>query len=373
MTIRHAARTVAHLALSDLRMTLTDRQGAFFILLLPVVLSVVLGTVVGGDDGRLDVAITSGPDVAINRDLDAALAASPHVRIHRYANDHAVDAAVRSGEVDAGLLVPADYAARARSSAPLGLAVLTRPGDPAAGADRWVVEGALRAHLTRIVAQRAGRPIAPAPARRAAAPAPPSAGGYGYVLPANLVLFVFVNSLGAAGALAAARAGGITRRLVLAPVPTGVLLAALVAARTAVALFQAAMLIAVGRVVFGVHWGPVVPVAAVVVLFALVSAGAALVVGTTARSLEQAIAVGAPLGIVLGMLAGCMWPLSIVPPALRAVGHLVPHAWAVDALQALHQPGARAGAVTGDLAVLAAFAAAVLAVGALRLRASLTG
>ncbi|MGH4030404.1 hypothetical protein ACQB60_15850 [Actinomycetota bacterium Odt1-20B] len=48
--------------------------------------------------------------------------------------------------------------------------------------------------------------------------------------------------------------------------------------------------------------------------------------GALFRTPEQLHAIGPAVGIGLGMLGGCAWPLIIVPRWLRAVGHAVPYA-----------------------------------------------
>jgi ABC-2 type transport system permease protein len=73
------------------------------------------------------------------------------------------------------------------------------------------------------------------------------------------------------------------------------------------------------------------------------------------------------------MLGGCMWPLAIVPEPMRVVGHLFPQAWAMDAFIALIAKDAGLAGIGRQLAVLAAFAAALLAVATWRLRRALVG
>ena len=98
------------------------------------------------------------------------------------------------------------------------------------------------------------------------------------------------------------------------------------------------------------------------------SSDLALLMGTLARTEEQAGAMGPAIGIALGMLGGCMWPLVIVPPVMRAVGHGTPQAWAMDGFIALIARNAHVGDVAGSLLALAAFAILLLAAGAWRLR-----
>jgi ABC-2 type transport system permease protein len=78
------------------------------------------------------------------------------------------------------------------------------------------------------------------------------------------------------------------------------------------------------------------------------------------------------VGIAFGMLGGCMWPLEIVPPVMRAIGHVVPHGWAVDSWIELLSRGGGLGDIAGRLAVLAAFALAFGTLAAFRLRRQLT-
>jgi ABC-2 type transport system permease protein len=68
-----------------------------------------------------------------------------------------------------------------------------------------------------------------------------------------------------------------------------------------------------------------------------------------------------------------MWPLAIVPEPMRVVGHLFPQAWAMDAFIALIAKDAGLAGITRQLAVLAAFAAALLLLATWRLRKALVG
>ena len=49
------------------------------------------------------------------------------------------------------------------------------------------------------------------------------------------------------------------------------------------------------------------------VTFALVGTGVGMLLGSVLGNAEQATSIGPPVGIALGMLGGCMWPLAIVP------------------------------------------------------------
>ena len=63
-----------------------------------------------------------------------------------------------------------------------------------------------------------------------------------------------------------------------------------------------------------------------------------------------------------------MWPLEIVPSDDAPVGHVAPHAWAVDAWTAVLSRGAGVGQIGRQLLVLGVFAAGLLVVATLRMR-----
>ncbi|MGR6998239.1 hypothetical protein ACU686_09355 [Yinghuangia aomiensis] len=94
--------------------------------------------------------------------------------------------------------------------------------------------------------------------------------------------------------------------------------------------------------------------------------------GALFRTPEQASAIGPALGIGLGMLGGCMWPLAIVPAWLRSVGHAVPHGWAVDAWTELLSRHGGLLDIGRQLTVLAGFAVGLIALAVVMLHRRLT-
>jgi linearmycin/streptolysin S transport system permease protein len=195
--------------------------------------------------------------------------------------------------------------------------------------------------------------------------------GFNYTAPSNLVLFVFITSLAGAAALIEERRLGVTRRMLAAPTTASTILFGETLGRFLVALLQGLIVFVVGWLVFGVDWGDPPAALLLVTVFALVGTGAGMLFGTVLRTAEQATSIGPPVGIALGMLGGCMWPLAIVPEPMRLAGHLFPHAWAMDAFIDLISEDAGVAGIAGKLAVLAGFAAVLLALATWRLRRAL--
>jgi ABC-2 type transport system permease protein len=192
--------------------------------------------------------------------------------------------------------------------------------------------------------------------------------GFSYSAPTMLVLFMFINALAGAANIVETRRLGIYERVSAAPVRPGSIIAGEVIGLLALALLQAVLIVSIGALAFGVSWGNPPAAIILIAIWALVGAAVGILAGTLFRRPEQASVLGPTLGIVLGMLGGCMWPLSIVSPLIRSIGHATPHAWAVDAWTALIARGGTLPGIATDLAALATFAAVLMILATLRLR-----
>jgi ABC-2 type transport system permease protein len=184
---------------------------------------------------------------------------------------------------------------------------------------------------------------------------------FSYVAPADLVLFLGITVLLLASGVVETRRLGLMRRLAAAPLRRRTIVAALIATSLCVAAAQSVGLLAVGRFIFGVHWGNPAGVFLVLATLSFAYSGAAALVSLRSRTEEQAISLAVVLGIVCGLLGGCMYPLDVVGPAVRAVGHVVPQAWAMDAFVKLIYDHGSLLSVLPEIGVLALFAAALSA------------
>jgi ABC-2 type transport system permease protein len=370
-----------------------DRLALFFVVLLPVVIILVIGITFGeGGPDRLPVGVLDQGGGPLGAELRGDLAASPALDPRGYDSLDALRKAVRRGVVAAGVVVPAGYdqALRAGRDAEVTFVVDRTRSAPAAvrsAVAAAVARQAAVVRAARFAAGTAGVSFDAALGRartlggqqqqvRVEATtiggrenALPS--GFNYTAPANLVLFVFITSLAGAAALVEERRLGVTRRMLAAPTTAATILFGETLGRFLVALLQGLIVFVVGWLVFGVEWGDPPAALLLVAVFALVGTGAGMLFGSVLRTAEQATSIGPPVGIALGMLGGCMWPLAIVPEPMRLAGHLFPHAWAMDAFIDLISEDAGVAGIAGKLAVLAGFAAVLLALATWRLRRAL--
>jgi len=138
--------------------------------------------------------------------------------------------------------------------------------------------------------------------------------------------------------------------------------------RLVIAMFQAAVIWGFAVLVFQVDWGDPLGFAVLTGALCLFGAALGMLVGFLARTTAQAIAVGPPLGVALGMLGGCMWPLSITGDTMNRIGHLTPNAWAMDGYIRLVNGDAGLGHVLLPVSVVGSMGAVVLACAALVIR-----
>jgi ABC-2 type transport system permease protein len=376
-------RKIAAIARANRQRVAGDRRIMFVTLVLPVGIMVMVGTIFGTGGKRVPVGVLSTGSGALGAALVAGFHQQPDIFVRTYHHESHLRSDVRRGRVLVGVIVAPGYDAALRAGRQADVRVVAQVGrtDTATARvdiSRAVGEQAAVVSAARFAQQEAGMPFdtALAYAHRLARhsttsfvnPSDHPRSAFSYTAPSNLVLFLFITSLSFGSAFVATRRLGVLRRMLATPTsPATIILGQAVSAVT-VALGQVLALLGVGALLFGVKWGDPVAVALLVLVLAAAGAGINLLAGTIARTPEQAIAVGVPVGIALGMLGGTMWPLEGVSPALRMFGHLFPHAWAMDAFIALVFHHASVRVVGPDLAVLALFAVGLGTAATLRLQ-----
>jgi ABC-2 type transport system permease protein len=384
--------TALAITAASLRRLLRDRIGLLFTVLLPIVLILVIGaTVRAQPDFRVGVTGTGGP---VAERLATALGESSSIDARPFSDETTARDAMRRGELDAVVVIPTNLGNAITGDGPVRIPLLVNDS-VLTGQAVWssvaavVAEHAALLQAATFTAEHAGGtadsrlpladrvqdalPRVAVETESMAADSDYLPLGFGYSTPTILVLFVFINALAGGAAMIQTRRLGIYDRVLAAPVRARDIVLGEALLHLTLALLQSALIVVVGAVVFGVSWGDPVAATALVAVWALVGTGAGMLSGTVFRTPEQASAIGPAIGIALGMLGGCMWPLAIVPPAVRAIGHLTPHSWAIDSWTEVLSGGGGLTDIAGGLAIMTGVAVALLTLASWRLRRSLTG
>ncbi len=193
--------------------------------------------------------------------------------------------------------------------------------------------------------------------------------GFQLVVPAYLIMFVFMNLLVSGAGLAEDRASGRLRRLTLTPAGFGPIVVGKLLSRFAIGWVQAAWLLALGLFVFGVDWGPHPGLlCAFVSLFALTSAALGILIGTLFADPDKCAMFAVWSVMILSPLGGLWWPLEVVGPTLRRVAAFIPTGWGIRALNSMMGFGGGIADVAPFAAALAGLFTAAMFVAVRRLR-----
>ncbi len=378
------------IGLINLKRLSRDPIGMFFIFVFPIIIIVMLGAVFGsGFSPRLGV-VHDESDEAASRLVE--LMDGEEIEVVDYEEaEKAFDAAAR-GQVEAAVVVPQDFGASLAGGETVTVSLAAKSGD-VTSALAETVEAAVARVGAVVRAVRLASDAADIPPEEATEIAegviellPPievktdllgtsdtaEVGSFDDGATTQLVLFMFVNTLGGAVQLVQSRNLGVTRRMMATPTSAGQILLGETLGRFSLAMVQGLFIVGAGALLFGVDWGDPVAASALVVMFGLVSAGAAMFAGATLSNESQANAL-VPFGLVVAALGGCMVPLEIFSDTMQKVAHITPHAWAVEGFTELtHHDGGIAD-ITLQLGVLALFAIAFLSLAIFRLRRAIVG
>lgn len=390
-TPRHLGRGTAVVAVArtELGRIMHDRTGLFFIVVLPILVIVVIGSSIGSVAGAARVGVLDLDGTPASARLIDELDASDRLDVVVVSELERLEVDVRLDRLRAGLIVPEGHAERLGAGEVSELDMITDPSRATSTAARTSVAAVVDQHAAVIAAAdftaertdvspneavelagTIGESLRPVPVRtvEVGTGGIDSGSPFSYPAAANLVLFTFINTLAVSGVIVESRRLGVTRRLLAGPVSPGTVVAGYAASRFIVALLQGFLVVVAGALLFDVHWGDPVAVVTLVTLFAVVAAAAGVLIGAIAHTPDQTQSIGVPLGIAMGMLGGALWPLQFVPDWLRQIGHLTPHAWAMDGWVAVVFENGGAADIVVELAVLAAFGVTLTALAAVMLR-----
>jgi ABC-2 type transport system permease protein len=371
-----------------------DRGDLFFVFVLPVIIIVALGLQFGGiTTARLGVVAPSGDAAAVAL-VSALRDADLEFEIREMADEASLRAAVETGSVDAGVVIPDGYGAALAGTGVVEVRYLGTPENVTAGL-RAPVEAAVANQAMEVGAARAAVSVGAGTYTAAAAAAdrlrgdvagvtvtatqvgePGPFAGFGqftFGAQGQLILFMFLTSMTAAGRLVLTRKLGVSRRMVSTPTSIPTIVAGEALGRIGVALLQGVFIILLTALVFNVSWGDPIAAGAIVLSFALVGAGVALLIGAIATNADQASSLGVFVGLALGALGGAMVPLGFMPASMRTLADVIPHSWAIRGLQSLVQDGGGLASVAPDVAVLLGYGIVLMALASWRFRKAIAG
>jgi ABC-2 type transport system permease protein len=377
----------------NLLRTLRDRTNLFFVFLLPLIIIVAIGAAFGGaGTSRLGIVRTGAGPLA-DELIGLIESGDVAVDLRERGSLDELRSGVEDGDLEFGLLIPPDYDARLRAGEHVELTLVARPEGLFAalgqGIEAAAARQSARVRAARVasefagigfdealeqarVAQEAMSGISVEQVTSGEATFPSIGNPFALGAQSQTVLFMFLTSMTAATQLVLTRQLGVSRRMLATPTAVRSILLGELLGRFSIAMLQGVFIVVVSALLFGVSWGNLLGASVVVVLFALVGTGAAMVVGVFATDPDQAGSIGVVAGMILGALGGAMVPGELFPEPIATISRLTPHYWAIDAFRDLVFYQAAVTEIVAQLAVLAAYALVLVGIGTWGLRRSLT-
>jgi linearmycin/streptolysin S transport system permease protein len=340
----------------DLKTRLRDRSALLIGIVVPLGLAFIFNAIFGGiasskaialgvvnaDNGAASARFVSGVLGAVGR--------SGLIAVQREPTAARARALTAKGTLDAVIIIPAGFSARAATERPAAMQVIGNVDDPiSAEVARSIAEGYAadlnRARLSvATVLAAGGGPAAASPSRiqalaaRAAAAAAPVAVAdvsaksmqldqKSFFAAGMAVFFLFFTVQFGVTSLLEERNDGTMARLLAAPIRPSSILAAKLLTSFMLGLISMFVLVAATSLLFGASWGNPLGVTVLVVAAILSAMGIMALIATFAKNAEQAGNWQSVVAVVLGLFGGTFFPVSLAPGILSRLTFIAPQAW----------------------------------------------
>ena len=356
-------RRLGSIIVKELRQLRRDRLTFAMIIGIPTMQLVLFGYAINLDVRHLEGAVLDQANTARSRELIANLAATDVVRPRLVLHSpEQVDAALRSGEISAAVVIPPDFETR-----------LERRDRPAAqivvDGSEQVIQAAARQLAAFPVYEVTGWTGRPAgievvnfynPQRRAAVNTVP--GLVGVILTMTMVLFTAI-------ALVRERERGNLEMLIATPVSPWELTIGKVLPFVGIGLVQVTIVLALGDLLFDVPLrGSLLELYASALVFIVASLSLGVFLSTLATSQFQAMQMAFFTFLPQILLSGFMFPYAGMPVPAQYVAEVLPLTHFLRLIRGIMLRGAGLGELWPSLAALGVFTLVVLTLAVSRVR-----
>jgi ABC-2 type transport system permease protein len=189
-----------------------------------------------------------------------------------------------------------------------------------------------------------------------------------FILPGLAFMgILFIGEMAMRDVLAEQTAGTLSRALTTPLLPVHFLAGKMAQAFILCLACQALMMIS-GTLIFGVHWGPLHLVALFTAAAALSVTGLTALIFGLARSERQGSAIASLLIMGMSLLGGSMFPLEMLPGFIQAAGRFTLNFWAIKGFRTLAIEDGGLSQIAVPLLLLTGVGLACTAMGAVLLK-----
>ncbi|OEF97528.1 ABC transporter permease [Desulfuribacillus alkaliarsenatis] len=146
------------------------------------------------------------------------------------------------------------------------------------------------------------------------------------------LMFMMMNVVIGAGTVIEEKRQGTWKRMLMAPLSSSQIFFGYGIGYFVIGWLQFIILMVVASVLFGVSWGNIISVITVVSLFLASIIALGLLLSQLVKNYLQQQTIGSLVIIASSMLSGIFWPLEIVPEFMVSFAKLMPQYWALNGL-----------------------------------------
>jgi ABC-2 type transport system permease protein len=386
-----------HIAVKDLTIRVRDRSAFVVLLILPLAMIIVLGTVFNWTGGSFKANVTvvdlDHGDMAkhLTQDAFASEQLKDLLVVTTVSTESEARALVEQGKTGAAVIIPADFTRNVTAGTQASVTVL---GNPEAATQAGVIRNIVESFTAEVQRRQLAAKVAIARLQTPGTVPPqlmqeavqsvlqqvsgsqqeslvsvmtttqegikiPKALDY-YAVGMALVFLIFTANTGTESMLEEKRQHTL-QRVSVTPTPRFQILLGKLVGIFVISALQFTMIILLTRLVYHVNWGASVP-AVIAMAGATVLAGASLstLVAALARTPEQAGAVGPAVAMVYSLLGGSMWPVYNMPAWMTSLSRLTFTRWSIEGFTSLMVYGGGIASILRPIGVCLAMAAVFL-------------
>lgn len=363
----------------ETREILRDRITLGIAIALPVVMMVLFGYAITLDVRDIRLAVLDEDGGPESRELIAAFGASGYFRLHATVHDlDTVERLLDRGEVRVALVVPADFSRNLRRGLPADVQTLLDGSFANTAIVALNYVDAIMDVATHRVQEAAlaarGVRLAPAIHLDARVRYNPDLRGERFVVPGlfAVILMAFPPLLTALAVVRERERGSILQ-IAIAPIRAWQFLGGKLLPYAAIAFLEMVLLLALGRLWFGVDVAGSVPLLLVLAgVYVLCTVGIGLLVSTSTRSQVVAILLAIVLTLMPSFLfSGFLFPIETMPVVFQWYTHLFPARHFMEISRGISLKAVGLAQLWPSAGLLVVYAGVVLTLAGLRLRRGL--